>query len=506
MTDKGFYHDFEERYYAPREVIKELRKQYLPFVQPIAAFYPNAPTYDLGCGRGEWLELMLELGFVPFGMDLDEGMLAGCRELGLPASQGNAVDHLKTLEDESQALITAFHVVEHISFVQLQTVVMEAKRVLKPGGLLIMETPNPENIIVATRNFFLDPTHQRIIPPMLLAFVAEYAGFARIKTLRLQESKELVDKNNLSLQDVFSGASPDYALVAQKEGLTELMDALTPAFDAEYGLAFETLADRYQQQMEHKIIQTFDRAAEAITRAAVAEERLRVAEERIEWERKTAETAQEQAEAKAQEAEARAAEIEAREAEARVQMQQALEVAQHAQDLARKAETRAAQYKERARELEATLAATRQELHDVHQSNHHHWQIAEARQKQIQVLEQRIQDLLDSWSWRITAPLRVVSRPIPRLMPSALKPQLKGLVRDAAFFIGRGPALKRMTLRALNRFPNLKSRLERIVVAHYENQVTVETAHDNRHDLANLTPRARQIYADLKAEMAKQKV
>ena len=85
-----------------------------------------------------------------------------------------------------------------------------------PGGLLIMETPNPENIVVATRNFYLDPTHQRPIPPMLLAFVAEYAGFARVKTLRLQESKELVNKGDVSLQDVFAGASPDYAVVAQK--------------------------------------------------------------------------------------------------------------------------------------------------------------------------------------------------------------------------------------------------------------------------------------------------
>jgi len=79
---------------------------------------------------------------------------------------------------------------------------------------------------------------------------------------------------------------------------------------------------------------------------------------------------------------------------------------------------------------------------------------------------------------------------------------------DAAFFIGRRPALKRTTLVFLNRFPNLKSRLERIVVTHYENQVVVKTPHQydyehNGHDMANLTPRARQIYVDLKAEIEK---
>ena len=159
MSTLGFYRAFEERFYAPRSTIKNLRQQYLPFVQPLAALYPGAATFDIGCGRGEWLELMQELGMSPFGIDLDAGMLQGCHELNLPAEQGDAVAYLQTLADNSQAVVTAFHVVEHISFEQLTQVVIESLRVLQPGGLLIMETPNPENIVVATRNFYLDPTH-----------------------------------------------------------------------------------------------------------------------------------------------------------------------------------------------------------------------------------------------------------------------------------------------------------------------------------------------------------
>ena len=171
MSDK-FYRAFEERYYAPRNVIKELRRQYLPFIKPLINIYPGAQTYDAGCGRGEWLELMLEHDFSPIGVDLDEGMLTGCWDKNLPGVQGDAIEHLVTFEDDSLAVVSAFHVVEHIAFDSLRTFVQHAWRALKPGGLLIMETPNPENIVVATRNFYLDPTHEKPIP-------IRAAGFCR---------------------------------------------------------------------------------------------------------------------------------------------------------------------------------------------------------------------------------------------------------------------------------------------------------------------------------------
>lgn len=250
MSIPGFYRAFEERFYAPRDVIKRLRRQYLPFVEPLVKLYPHSETFDIGCGRGEWLELMGELEFSAFGVDLDEGMLQDCRDFNLAAMQGDAVAYLKTLADESQAVITAFHVVEHISFEQLQTVVIESHRALKPGGLLIMETPNPENIAVATRNFYLDPTHQRVIPPLLLGFLPEFHGFARVGTLRLQESHELRDSMEVGLMDVIAGVSPDYAVVAQKAAAPDVLAAFDPPFNARYGLELSQLAARYDRKVE----------------------------------------------------------------------------------------------------------------------------------------------------------------------------------------------------------------------------------------------------------------
>ena len=250
MNLTGFYRAFEERFYAPRSVIKQLRKQYLPYVTPLAAIYPGANTFDVGCGRGEWLELMQESNFTPMGVDLDEGMLEACRELGLPAEQGDAIAYLQTLADESQVVITAFHVVEHIPFEQLQTLVIEALRVLKPGGLLIMETPNPENIVVATRNFHLDPTHLRPLTPMLLGFLPEFHGYARVATVRLQEPQDTHTRTDIKLTDVLHHVSPDYAVVAQKGAADEILHAFDAPFTQQHGLDLHNLANRFDQRQD----------------------------------------------------------------------------------------------------------------------------------------------------------------------------------------------------------------------------------------------------------------
>ena len=262
MSD-DFYRTFEDKHRGSRELIKSRLRVYLPFVEPLKYLDPDARALDLGCGRGEWLELTKELGLNAHGIDLDDGMLLACKELDLSVETGDAISYLEKLADESQTVVSAFHVVEHITFEQLQLLVSEAIRVLKPGGLLIMETPNPENIVVATRNFYLDPTHQRPIPPELLSFLPEFYGFSRIKIIRLQESKDLINRADLTLQDVLSGASPDYAVVAQKGAVEDVMSQLDTAFKNEYGLSLENLTGRYQSQISARIEQAEMKAQQA---------------------------------------------------------------------------------------------------------------------------------------------------------------------------------------------------------------------------------------------------
>ncbi len=246
----NFYRAFEDQYRGSRALIKDRLSIYLPFITPLAAQHPNQAALDLGCGRGEWLELLQEHHIKAQGVDLDDGMLAACRELGLNVQNANALTHLKTLPNQSLIAVTGFHLAEHLPFEALQELIAQARRVLLPAGLLILETPNPENLVVGTANFYIDPTHQRPLPAQLLSFLIEQQGFTRLKHLRLQENPHLRGSTPVSLFDVLAHASPDYAIVAQIAPSATHPDPLEAAFATDHGLSLHSLANRYDAQLQ----------------------------------------------------------------------------------------------------------------------------------------------------------------------------------------------------------------------------------------------------------------
>ena len=243
-----FYRAFEDRHRGSRELIIGRLQVYLPYVSPLLQLYSPAKALDLGCGRGEWLQICQSAGFEAHGVDLDAGMLQACRDRGLPVTHGDAIAHLQSQADESLSVVSGFHVAEHISFEQLDLLVREALRALKPGGLLILETPNPENLVVGTVSFYLDPTHQRPIPPQLLEFLPSHHGFGRIQTLRLQEVPGIQTRQDISLQDVLHGVSPDYAVVSQKAAPSDFMAKFDAAFAGVHGTTLGSLAGRFDQR------------------------------------------------------------------------------------------------------------------------------------------------------------------------------------------------------------------------------------------------------------------
>ena len=236
---------------------------YLPFVLPLLHKYPKAAAFDLRCGKGEWLDTLNDAGFVAQGVDEDPASVTHCQHLGLQAQAQSALAALQACADQSYALISGFGLAEALPFETLRHVVQESLRVLKPGGLLILQAVNPENIVASTNQGFLDPTRRQPIPRALLAFVPEHAGFALSKAIPLHEQFSLAAQQPVSLLNVLQDVSPLYAVIAQKSSNGLPTPLNIKAFDYEYGLSLETLTSLFDQQIETKIQDAAASAARA---------------------------------------------------------------------------------------------------------------------------------------------------------------------------------------------------------------------------------------------------
>jgi O-antigen chain-terminating methyltransferase len=484
MKGKGFYHAFEDRFRGSRELIKSRLRIYLPFVIPLKAIYDDCSVIDLGCGRGEWLELMVDEGFEAQGVDLDESMLAISNAAGLSVVKSDIIEYLQKIQDNSVEIVSGLHIIEHISSDSLQILVKEAFRVLKPGGLLILETPNPENLLVSTTEFYLDPTHNKPIPPKLLYFLAEYNGFARIKLLRMQESQSISSlADDIDVTDIFFAVSPDYAVVAQKRAPDEQMNLFDQAFNRDYGLTIDDLALLYAKKDQHLAAYEHDRW------------------QWLESEWNTAKVRIDQQAGEIFALRDRAAQLESEWNTAKVRIdQQAGEIFA---------------LRDQATQLEAQLSEKSQALDDERKKANwleSEWNAAKVR---IEYLNLELQSVYSSRCWRITAPLRAgfdlllrlkgtfvgISRILRRKIGSFAGPLLDRMVR----FTIAHPSLKARALTLVHMCPRLDAWLYRFaqsrgLVADSRSPQTSSEA-PVPLELWDLSPDARRIYIDLKASM-----
>jgi SAM-dependent methyltransferase len=180
------YLELERRYRGTEEEIRERIAAYLPWLRKVPAGAPVLPVLDIGCGRGEALALLRDHGIPGRGVDSSARMVALCRERGLEAEEGDAFATLAALPEGSLGGVVSFHVIEHLPPGSLDRLVRLAYRALSPGGVLILETPNPLSMVVAARNFWLDPTHLRPVHPESLKLMYELAGFEPVERLDLR--------------------------------------------------------------------------------------------------------------------------------------------------------------------------------------------------------------------------------------------------------------------------------------------------------------------------------
>jgi SAM-dependent methyltransferase len=178
------YVELERRYRGTEEEIRERIAIYQPFL--LGADKAPGPVLDLGCGRGEALALLRDWGLAGRGVDASASMVELCRGRGLEAEVGDLFEVLAGLPEESLGGVVSFHVIEHLPGSALDRLVRLAWRALRKGGVLILETPNPLSMVVAARNFWLDPTHVRPVHPESLKLMYELAGFEPVERLDLR--------------------------------------------------------------------------------------------------------------------------------------------------------------------------------------------------------------------------------------------------------------------------------------------------------------------------------
>ena len=203
---------FAERFRGTEEYVREAQRFYVPFFKGLHE------VLDLGCGRGEFLELMCEAGVEALGIDLSEECVALCRSKQLGAEQADLFVYLDGLADSALDGIFSAQVIEHLPPERVLELVRLAASKLARGGLLAIETPNPECLAVFTRHFYLDPTHSRPIPPLLLHFYMEECGLGQVEIHRLSPAADSMPSlAHLpdDFRDAFFGGL-DYAILARK--------------------------------------------------------------------------------------------------------------------------------------------------------------------------------------------------------------------------------------------------------------------------------------------------
>jgi len=203
---------FAENFRGPEEAIRDRQRHY------VLRFAGAAPVLDLGCGRGEFLEAARDAGLAAIGIDQSEECVALCRSKGLHAEKADLFVYLDALADQSLGGIYCAQVVEHIDPYRLPDLIALMARKTRSGALAVIETPNPECLAIFATHFYIDPTHTRPVPPRLLGFYMEEAGFGRLEVERLSPAVDsipaLAELPKAVREEFFGGL--DYVIFGRK--------------------------------------------------------------------------------------------------------------------------------------------------------------------------------------------------------------------------------------------------------------------------------------------------
>lgn len=239
--DEQGYLDFEERFRGSRDEIRARQQDAVQYVKDLQP--GQGPLLDVACGRGEWLDVLGSEGIEAYGVDSNAAMIADAAAAGLDVRCEDALVHLAKVDESSLQAISAFHFVEHIPLGVLVKMLDDSLLALRPGGILLFETPNPTNLMVGAASFYLDPTHVRPIHPEFLRFLVESRGFVDVQihyvhpaipadTMIASGPPEGYPDARLdravSAVEAFVYGPQDYVLTAQRAPVVEPVALLVP--------------------------------------------------------------------------------------------------------------------------------------------------------------------------------------------------------------------------------------------------------------------------------------
>tara|TARA_X000001036_G_scaffold439565_1_gene491173 strand:+ start:4110 stop:5366 length:1257 start_codon:yes stop_codon:yes gene_type:complete len=209
------YFDFENKFRGSRKEVEEKLTIYDELLDYIFSISNNPTALDIGSGRGEWLQKCSEKGFDARGIEINSEMIKESNKYNLTVLNGDAIEILQKIPNQSISFVTAFHVIEHLSHDQIEILFKECRRIVSNNGICLFETPSIDNLIVSTKSFYLDPTHKNPINPDYIKYLLSHLGFEKVKYYYLNGGP-LSGESNFTLTRVLNGVAQDLLILAIK--------------------------------------------------------------------------------------------------------------------------------------------------------------------------------------------------------------------------------------------------------------------------------------------------
>ena len=193
------YSKFEDQFRGPEELIKEKQKIYLDHINK------QKSVLDIGCGRGEFLELLKENGIKAFGIDSNRQMVKRCLNKGLEVEHADAINYLKNYQGSLGNVFLSM-IVEHLDFKDIFAIISTAWGKMEQDSVILIETINPNSFYAQSRAYVIDPTHINLVSPETLSYTFQKVGFRNLKIIykspvpkeqRLKFIKHQIDNKEL---------------------------------------------------------------------------------------------------------------------------------------------------------------------------------------------------------------------------------------------------------------------------------------------------------------------